>query len=199
MSRGQHGALDDKNVGPGLLHQLGSLLGPGGHGGYDAGHTRGPDRLDPFADQLWFHRLAVSLFEDGVHRSLVRLGDLLDDGRGIFVAGVHAVEIEDGHASQLAHRDGEVDVDHTVHGRTPEREREGEPLAHRKSDVDFVWIERYATRHQRDFVEAIRAAGTAPDPDLEAGLLPGSCFSGFHPALIQGVFTPLEWGGFGEL
>ena len=168
MSRGQHCALDDKNVGPGLLHQLGSLLGPGRHGGHDAGHTRGLDRLDPFADQFWVHRLAVSIFEDG-------------------------------YASQLAHRDGEVDVDHTVHGRTPEREREGEPLAHRKSDVDFVWIERYATRHQRDFVEAIRAAGTAPDPDLEASLLPGSCFSGFDPALIQGVFTPLEWGGFGEL
>ena len=30
-------------------------------------------------------------------------------------------------------------------------------------------------------------------------MLPGNCFAGFDPALSQGVFTPLEWGGFGEL
>ena len=199
VSSRQHRALDDEHVRTGLLDDLRPLFGPGRDGGNSAGHTRRLDRLDPLADELRLHRLAIGLFEHRVHRGFVGLCDLHDDGSGILVARVHAVEVEHRHSAQLAHRDREIDVDDTVHRRTPKRKRKTEALAHREGDVDLVGIARHAARHESDLVEAIRAPRPPPNPYLEARLLPGNCFSGFDPALIQGVFTPLEWGGFGEL
>jgi len=70
-----------------------------------------------------------------------------------------------------------------------------ETIAHRKCDVDLVGVQRHATWNQRDFVESIRAARPAADPDLEAGLLRGNLFAGLRPALIQGVFAPCGWRG----
>jgi hypothetical protein len=46
-------------------------------------------------------------------------------------------------------------------------------FAHRKRDVDLVWIERDAAGYERDLVETVRAPRAPPDPDLEAKLLPG--------------------------
>jgi hypothetical protein len=111
---------------------------------------------------------------------------------------VNPVEVEDGDSAELAHGDGELHVDHAVHGRTPDRDREVEAVAHRKRDVDFLGVEGDAARHKCDFVESVGAARPPPDADLEARLLPGYCSAGFEPALIQAVFTPMV-AGFGEL
>ena len=148
MSSRQHRALDDEHVRTGLLDDLRPLFGPGRDGGNSAGHTRRLDRLDPLADELRLHRLAIGLFEHRVHRGFVGLCDLLDDGSGILVARVHAVEVEHRHSAQLAHRDREIDVDDTVHRRTPKRKRKTEALAHREGDVDLLRIARHAARHE---------------------------------------------------
>jgi len=67
-------------------------------------------------------------------------------------------------------------------------------FAHRKRDVDLIWIERDATGYERDLVETVRAPRAPPDPDLEAKLLPGKRLTGCEPALIQGVLTPMAVG-----
>jgi hypothetical protein len=69
-----------------------------------------------------------------------------------------------------------------------------EAFAHRKRDIDLFRIERYATRDKGDLIESVCAARTPADPDLQARLLPGNCFSGFDLALFQGVFTPMVGG-----
>ena len=195
VPRRQHGALDDVDVSARLLDDLGALLGACRHGRNGARNSRRLDRFDSFADQPRLDRLAVCLFEDCVERRLVRVGDLLDHRRGILVAAMHAIEVEHGDSAELAHRDCEVDVDHAIHRRTPEGKRKREAIAHRKRDVDLVGIERHATGHKCDLIEAIRPARAPPDPDLEARLLPGNRFSGLDPALVQGVFTPLNGAG----
>jgi hypothetical protein len=67
-------------------------------------------------------------------------------------------------------------------------------FAHRKRDVDLVWVERDATGYERDLVETVSAPRAPPDPDLEARLLPGKRLTGCEPALIQGVLTPMAAG-----
>jgi hypothetical protein len=111
---------------------------------------------------------------------------------------VDAVEVQHCDPTELPHRDGEVDVDHAIHGRSPDWDREFEVVAHRKRDVDFFGIESDAARDKRDLVESVRAASPPADPYLEARLLPGCNSAGFEPALIQGVFTPMV-AGFGRL
>ncbi len=194
VTSGEDGALDDQDVGPGLLHDLSALLGASrdcGNGAHDAGCL---DRLDAFRDEIGLDRLAVRLFEDGVDRCLVRLRDLSDDRCGIFVSRVNSVEVEDRHRAELTHLDCEVDVDHAIHRGAPEREGQMEVLAHRESDVDLFGVECYAPGHERHFVESVRAARSPANPDLEARLLPGKCFTGFDLALFQGVFTPMVGG-----
>src|SRR5467141_1787706 len=190
MSRGQHRALDDQNVGSGLLDELGTLFGASWDGGDGAWNARCLDRPDACADQLGCDRLSVGLSEDGIDRRLVRLCDLLDDRRRILIARVDAVEVEHRNSAKLAHRDRELDVDDAVHRGTPERKWKRETVTHRKRYVDLVGVERHAARHERDFVEPVSATRAPPDPDLEARLLPGNLFSGLQSALIQGVFTP---------
>jgi hypothetical protein len=109
-----------------------------------------------------------------------------------------SVQVQDRDAAELSHRDGEVDVDHAVHRRSPDWYRELEAIAHRKRDVDFFWIEGDSAGDEGDLVESIRTARPPADPDLEARLLPGCDAAGFEPALIQGVFTPMV-AGFGRL
>jgi len=67
-------------------------------------------------------------------------------------------------------------------------------FAHRKGDVDLVWIERDAAGNKCDLVETVRAPRAPPDPDLEARLLPGKRLTGCEPTLIQGVLTPMAVG-----
>src|SRR5258708_12089225 len=106
-----------------------------------------------------------------------------------------SIEVQDRDAADLSHRDGEVNVDHPVHRRSPDWNRELEAVAHRKGDVDFFRIQADTARDEGDLVESIRAAGPPADSYLEARLLPGGNSAGFEPALIQGGFTPMVAGG----
>src|SRR6202521_973858 len=130
--------------------------------------------------------------------SLVSLSDSLDDRRRVFVACVDAVEIQDRQAAEPAHRDCELDVDHAVHRRTPDRDGKPEALSQREGDVDLIRIQRDATGDKRDLVETVRASRVSPDSYLEARLLPGNHSAGCEPTLIQGVFTPMA-AGFSKL
>ena len=194
MARSQHGALHDEHVRAGLLRDVGTLLGPRRHAGDRARHARVLYLLDAFADELRLDRLAVRLFQHRVEGGLVGGGDPLDDRARVLVTRVHAVEVEDCDAAELAHRDRELDIDHSVHGRSPERELELETIAHREGDVDLVGVERDAARHECDLVESIGATRVPPDADLKARLLPGKNLSGCDRALLQGVFTPMRRG-----
>src|SRR5258708_871916 len=198
MASGQHRSLHDEDVGARLLHHLGALLGASGKGGNRTRPTGGLERVDALGEEVRLDRFPIDLFEQGVDLRLVRLSDALDDRRRILVARMHPVQVEDGDPAQLSHRDRELDVDHSIHGRAPDGKWELEAVAHRKRDVDLVGIERDAARDERYFVEAICAARAPADPDLEARLLPGSRSAGFEPALMQGVFTPMV-AGFAEL
>jgi len=111
---------------------------------------------------------------------------------------VNAVKVENRDTAELAHGDRKLNIDHAIHGCSPDRYREMETLAHRKRDVDFLGVEGDAARHQGDLVESVRPACPPSDADLKARLLPGYRSAGFEPALIQGVFTPMV-AGFGEL
>jgi hypothetical protein len=111
---------------------------------------------------------------------------------------VHTVEVQNRNPTELSHRDGEIDIDHAVHGCAPDGNREVEAIAHRKSDVDLFGVEGDSARHKRNLVESVSAPGPPSDADLEARLLPGNCSAGFEPALIQAVFTPMV-AGFGRL
>ncbi len=124
VPRGQDGALDDVHIGAGLLHDVGALLGPCRDRRDRAGNAGVLDCLDPFADQLRLDRLAVRLPQHCVQAGPVGLGDLPDDGSGVLVARVDSIEVQDRDAAELAHRDGEFDVDDAVHRRTPERKRQ---------------------------------------------------------------------------
>src|SRR5207248_11355373 len=83
-------------------------------------------------------------------------------------------------------------------GRASESEREVEAMSDRERDVDVVGIQGAAARDESDLVETVCAARSPPDPYLQARLLPGNLLSGFDPALIQGVFTPLNGAGFAD-
>src|SRR2546425_6504929 len=198
MARREHGALDDEHVRARLLGLLGALLGVGRHGRNRAVDARCLDRLDSIRDELRLNGFAIHLFEDRVDGSLVRGGYAIDDRLRICISRVDPVEVEHSHTAELAHRDGEVDVDHSVHRRAPDRDVQPETIAEGKRDVDLVGLERDAAGDERDLVETVSASSAPPDPDLEARLLPGKRVTGCEPALIQGVFTPMA-AGFGEL
>ena len=121
-------------------------------------------------------------------------GDPLDDRRGIFVARVNPVEVENREAPSFPIAIAKVDVDDAIHRRAPNWDRELEAVAQREGDVDLVWVKGHASWHERDLVETIRAASVTADPNLEARLLPGNHSAGCEPTLIQGVLTPMAVG-----
>src|SRR5216683_7312224 len=198
VARSEHRSLHHEDVGSGFLYDLRAFLGASRDGRDRAQHAGGLDRLDALGDEVWLDRFAIHLFEQGVDLRLVRLGDPLDDRSRILVSRVYAVEVQHCDRAELSHRDREVDVDHTVHGRAPDGEGKLEAVAHRKGDVDLVGIQRDAAGDQRYFVEPISASRPPADPNLKARLLPGNRSAGFEPALMQGVFTPMV-AGFAEL
>ena len=109
MPGGENRALDHQHVGPGLLYDLGALRGLRRHCRDRAEDARVFDRLDSVGDEPRLHRLAVDLLQERVDARLVCRGDLLDHRPGVFVPGMHPIEVEDRHAAKLSHRDnGEI-------------------------------------------------------------------------------------------
>src|ERR1043166_3418857 len=95
----------------------------------------------------WF--LINSLEKRGYFR-FVGIDNFLENFLRIFVARLDAFEIQDRKATEFAHRDRELHIDHSVHRAGEDRdfqfERPGIFARQTKTDVDFVWIDGDATR-----------------------------------------------------
>ena len=77
----------------------------------------------------------------------------------IFVARLHAFEIQHGEPAEFAHRDGETHIDHAIHRAGQDRDLEFERLRilarQTPGDIDFVRINRDAAGDERDLVEPV--------------------------------------------
>ena len=76
----------------------------GRDGGLRAG---GVDRLEPRGDQLLADRLRVDLGEEVLDLTVGRRGDALEDRVGVVVAGLDALEVEDGESAEPGELAGE--------------------------------------------------------------------------------------------
>ena len=70
----------------------------------------------------------INLLQQPGDLGFVGLDNLLQNFLRIFVARLHAFEIEDSEAAELAHLDGEMHIDHAIHGAGQDRDLELERL-----------------------------------------------------------------------
>ena len=128
-------------------------------------------RRDQRGDQLVAHRLLVGLGEDVRGRlSGLRGGDPLDDRRGVLVARVEALEVDEGDATVAAHAHREVGIGDGVHGGRQERDLEAEPAEVRRQ-VDLGGIDRHGAGDERDLLEAVGAAQASLGRVADRGLI----------------------------
>jgi hypothetical protein len=145
--------------------------------------------LHALGDQLFLDRREVKLLDqlgDGV---LVGLGDLGEDVLGIFVAGLHAFEVDHAEAAELGHLDAEAHVGDAVHRAGDDRDLELErfPAAGARDferGVDLVRVDGDFTGHQRDFIETVGDPGLAitSDPHSHTGRIAGCALPNISPA-----------------
>ncbi len=99
----------------------------------------------------------------------VGLDNFLQNFLRIFVARLHAFQIQNGKAAKFAHGDGEADVDHAIHGagqnRNFELERLGILARQTPRNIDFVRIDGDATGHESNLVEPVGDAGFSISAD----------------------------------
>ncbi len=139
--------------------------GRGGDGGLRAG---GVDLLDPAGDQLLADRRGVGLGEDRLDLGVGGGGDPLEDRGRVVVAGLDALEVEDGEAAEAGEHAGAPGVDDGVHGGGEDRDAErdaGEVLLQR----DVVRLDGLRAGRERDVLEAV---GRADRVDLRAEVAP---------------------------
>ncbi len=112
-------------------------------------------RVDEGGDQLVSHRLLVRLGED-VCGCLPGLGgrDSLDDRRGVLVASVEALQVDEGDPAVAADAHREVAVGDRVHGRCEERDLEAE-AAELRGKVDLGRVGGHGTGDERNLLEAV--------------------------------------------
>ena len=141
---------------------LGALRGDRGARD-DAG---GLDLADPLGDELGLDRLEVHLLHAGGGLVVVELGDLVEEGLGVLVAGPQPLEVEDRQAAEPPDLDGRARAHHPVHGRGHERQLEavGVDLP---GDVDVLGIAGPPARDDGDVVEAVGPPTRLVDADLD--------------------------------
>jgi hypothetical protein len=95
----------------------------------------------------------------------VSIDNFLENFLRTLVARLDALEVQDGQAAELAHLDGETDIDHAVHRAGQDRDFEIERLGvaawQPPGDVDFVRIDRDAPGDESDLVEPVGHASFA--------------------------------------
>ena len=129
-----------------------------GRRGHRGDATLGLDARDQRGDELVAHRLLVGLREEVRGRlSGLRGGDLLDDRRGVLVARVETLEVDEGDAAVAAQADREVGVGDGIHGRRQERDLQAEP-AELAGQVDLRGVDGHGAGDERHLVEAVGAA-----------------------------------------
>ena len=86
------------------------------------------DLPDAGGDQIFLDRLLVNLLQQSRDLGFVGIDNLLQDFLRVLVARLHAFEIEDSEAAEFAHGDGELHIDHAIHGAGEDRDLELERL-----------------------------------------------------------------------
>ncbi len=84
-----------------------------------------------------------------------RRGDPGQDGIGIVVTGLDALEVEDRQATEAGQLGGQADVDDGVHRRGDDRDGQVDP-AQDLVEADVVGLDRARAGRQRDVLEAVR-------------------------------------------
>ena len=124
MSCREHGTLDHQAIGAGLLDQLCSAGGLCRHGRNANRDARPLDGGNALRDQRFANRRLVDLLQQRIDALARRLGNLLQDAGRIGVAGLEAIQVEDGHPAEPPHLDPETDVNHPVHGGREDGDRQ---------------------------------------------------------------------------
>ena len=115
---------------------------------------RGVDRLEPGRDQVLADRLQVDLGEELLDVAVGCGGDPLQDGVGVVVAGLDALEVEDRETAETRELAGHPHVDDGVHRGGQDRDLERD-AAERLREVDVRRLDRVRSGRQRDVLEAI--------------------------------------------
>ena len=169
MANRRDGALHDENVSASFLRDSSKFR----RALWDRADGRGRAVVlhlaDAGRDQIFLNRLLINFLEQTGDLGLVGFDNFLEDFPRIFVARLHAFEVQDGEPAKFAHGDGETHVDDAVHGagenRNFEFERLGVAARQTPGDVDLVRIDRDPARHERDFVEPVGDASFAISAD----------------------------------
>ena len=122
MARGGDGGLHDEDGGAGLHRQRSELLRALRGGAHHRDAPCPPDLLDAPADEFRLRRSVVDALDDGRRFFRAGGGDLLQRDGGVFVANLHALQVEHRQPAQLRERGGEGRIDHGVHRRGDDRQ-----------------------------------------------------------------------------
>ncbi len=159
MAHSRDGALHDKNIRACFLRDGAETIRALRNRAHRRRHIRVLDLFNPCRNQVLLDRFGVNFLEERGDFRFVGLDDFLQYFLRIFVAALHAFEIEDGEPAKFSHGDGELHIDHAVHRAGEDRDFEFQrlrlPAREAPGDVDFVGVNCDAARDQSDLVEAI--------------------------------------------
>ena len=169
MADGRDGALHDENIRARFLRDFSEFR----RALWDRADGRGRAVVlhlaDAGRDQIFLDRFLINFLKQAGDFRLVGFDNFLENFLRIFVARLHAFEVQHGEPAEFAHGDGETHVDDAVHGagqnRNFEFERLGVAPRQTPGDVDLVRIDRDPARDERDFVEPIGDASFAISAD----------------------------------
>ena len=120
--------------------------GAGGAAVLDAGNAGG--------DGLVVDGRGVDFLEEGGDLVVGGVGDLLEDGVGVFVAAVNALDVEHAEAAKFVHFDGHRGVDDAVHGGGDEGDGEG-VLAEGEGGVGELGVDCHLPRDDCHFFKSV--------------------------------------------
>ncbi len=161
MTGAAHLRLDEEKVGARLCSQLSVMPCRCGRGRDRRDGSLGLDSRDERGDEIVADRLLISLRKD-MAGGLARVGsrNALDDGAGVLVAGVQALEVDECQAAVTAHADGEFGIGDRVHGGREKRDLEPE-AAEVDGDIHLRGIGRHGAGDERNLLEAVGSAETS--------------------------------------
>ena len=147
------------------MRDLAEFSGTLGNGTYRSQYAAVFDLAHTRCDQILLDGFLVDPLQQRSNFGLVGFDDLLQYLLRVFVAGLHSFEIQNSEPAQFVHSDGKTHIHHPIHGAGENGDfqlqrfcvfpRQTEP------DVDFIRVDRYAPRYERDFVKSVGHTGFA--------------------------------------
>ncbi len=156
VAGGGDGGLDDEDIAAGFLDDGGEPLGVGGDERDGAGDAGLLDFLDAARHDVFLDGLRVNLLEEGGDLVPAGGGDFIEHLVRVLVAGLDAVQVEDGETAELAHADGHAHVHDAVHGGSDDGDLEGEP-GDLEIHAGLVRIDGNVAGNDGDIIEAVGA------------------------------------------